>query len=160
MFGFKWYKPKGALKRSKIDQTLYDLRQINISKFQSVYSSDMSMIRWIVLYPNINTYIDHLLMGVKGLQQGIELNPYQYAHTPTDTYASDFSLGHQREYLDILSTYTHFISQLGTLLTEYSVWQHTDDIVRQYNVRILSKLIDNIYILTQQLIHYPDTTKG
>lgn len=156
MFGFKWYKPREAIRRSIMDQMLYDLNRLNITKFKSVYSSDMSMMKWDVLYPNILSYTEHLMKATRALKHKIELNPYDYSKVVTTVYVSDFSLGHKKEYLDIEYTYKILISQLVEFITLYNQYQKDDDSIREYNVRILSKLIDNIVTLITQLSLYPE----
>ena len=156
MFGFKWYKPKEAIRRSIMDQTLYDLGRLNTEKFRSVYSSDMALIKWGVLYPDIITYGDHLNKAISALTYKQELYPYDYAKDTLSIYVSEFSLGPKKEYIDTDYHYKVFRSQLIELLKLYQKHQKDDDSVLEYNVRILSKLIENIFRLTAELSKYPE----
>jgi len=114
------------------------------------------MIRWDVLYPNIIIYGEHLNKAINAFKYRKELNPYDYSKDCVSVYVSDFSLGSKKEYIDTLYHYGVFKSQLIEVLALYQKYQKDDDSVLEYNVRILSKLIDNIVKLTQCLSKYPE----
>lgn len=150
-----WIQSPPAIESvSRFSNAIEKLRHLKPEVFESVYSSDMALIRWSVMYGDIFTYIRHLNEGSRNLTVN-HLDPNRFNNDPEWVSVSDFSL--QRGYYceDIVSEYKELQKALIDFLTLYEKHKSDSDSITCYNIMVLTKLISNSLTLVDHLLHYP-----
>lgn len=155
----KWLKtflknPKALESPTRFARSIQVLEGLNVERFEKVYSSDMALIQWPVMYGDIFTYVRHLNEAKEHLTYKY-LDPSRYSHPEEYRYVSEFSLKRGFYSENIVETYGDLRHSLIQFLTHYESTQCDQNSIPTYNTMVLTKLVNNSFVLIDHLIQYP-----
>ena len=147
-----WFiKPKK--KDDKLTLAIEDFRAINKNSFNSVYSSDKSILQLYSCVATIIEYIELLKKLKNSIEHEVDLIAIEIPQSANLIYIRDFFLDKQRRFIDPVETIDLFINEVIEFLELYKLKVNKSDssFTVERNLRLSQYITSNLITLSKEL---------